>query len=101
MRIPDEPRLPTDVPALVRQLTDLHRQVSTQLNLLSEGFIQAATNADTAAPTTGDHYAGDQVRNSAPSELGAVSSKYVILGWVCVASGTPGTWLECRVLTGN
>jgi hypothetical protein len=24
-----------------------------------------------------------------------------VLGWVCIAAGTPGTWLQARSLTGN
>lgn len=95
--------LPTDVPGLVRQLTDLHRQITTQLNQLSEGQITAVTNADTAAPTgtAVEYQVGDFVRNSAPAELGAPGAKYVILGWVNTVAGAPGTFLQCRVLTGN
>lgn len=39
----------------------------------------------TAPPTTGTWNVGDIVRNLNPSAGG-------YLGWVCVASGTPGTW---------
>ena len=38
-----------------------------------------------AAPTTGAWLRGDVVLNSAPSAAGTP-------GWVCTASGTPGTW---------
>lgn len=38
-----------------------------------------------AAPTTGTYAAGSIVYNSSPSAGGTV-------GWVCVTSGTPGTW---------
>lgn len=55
----------------------------------------------TAAPTSGHWAAGQRVRNSAPSEAGSAGSKYVILEWVCVTAGEPGTWLEVRALTGN
>jgi hypothetical protein len=75
--------------------------IETAYNLLAEDKIVAHYRAYTAAPTTGDWAQGDFVRNSAPSELGSASSKYVILGWICTVSGTPGTWLQCRVLTGN
>ena len=44
------------------------------------GFPSAA-----AAPTTGAHVRGEIVLNSAPSASGTI-------GWVCTASGTPGTW---------
>jgi hypothetical protein len=41
------------------------------------------------------------VRNNAPAELGVALSKYVVFGWICTSGGTPGTWLQCRFLTGN
>jgi hypothetical protein len=101
MRLSD-PRLPyTDsVPELKRQLAALFRDLHAQVNGVSEGAIHAATNATTAAPTTGTYQRGDFIRNSSPSESGAPGSKYVILGWSCVTAGTPGTWVECRCLTG-
>jgi hypothetical protein len=75
--------------------------IETSYNLLAEEKIVAHYRAYTAAPTTGDWAQGDFVRHSAPTEAGGAGSKYVILGYVCIASGTPGTWRECRVLTGN
>ena len=77
------------------------KEIAKQLNGISEGAAAAVTNATTAAPTTGTYAAGDFVKNSAPSELGGGGSKYVIAGWICTVSGTPGTWLQCRFLTGN
>ena len=99
MRLPIDPRLTDN--NLLFQLTTLMRDIAIQVNATSEGRVQGATNATTAAPTTGTYQLGDFVRNSAPSEAGAVSSKYVIFGWVCTAAGTPGTWKECRFLTGG
>jgi hypothetical protein len=58
-------------------------------------------NAAASVPTTGVFARGDFVRNSAPVEAGAVSSKYVLLGWMCTVSGAPGTFVQCRALTGN
>lgn len=55
----------------------------------------------TAAPTTGTWKRGTFVRNTEPAEAGSGGSKYIITGWICTASGTPGTWLQARVLTGN
>ena len=72
-----------------------------QVNLVSEGKMAGTYNAQTAAPTSGNHALGDYIRNSNPSEAGGGGSKYVVLGWVCVLGGEPGTWLPCRVLTGN
>ena len=96
-RLNNTPRVGVTDPILQREL----REHAIQVNNLTEGRITAVHNASTAAPVDGPNKQGDYVRNSEPVELGSASSKYVILGWVCVASGTPGTWLQCRVLTGN
>ena len=96
-RLNTTPRVGVNDPVLQREL----REHATQVNNLTEGRIAAVTNATTAAPTSGPNQQGDFVRNSAPTELGSASSKYVIFGWVCVVSGTPGTWVEFRGLTGN
>jgi hypothetical protein len=95
MRI-GEPTISGD-PSLVSYL----RKIAVQLNLVSEGAVQGATNAYTAAPTTGTYQRGDFIKNSAPSEAGGAGSKYVITGWICTVAGTPGTWLQVRTLTGN
>jgi len=85
------------------QFMTLMREAEAQVNALAEGLVAASYTAHTAAPTgTAQAYAqGDFVRNSEPTEAGTAGSKYVVLGFVCVASGTPGTWVECRSLTGN
>lgn len=83
-----------------RELDDLASNHARWLSLLTTGRI-AAHPRFTAAPTGGTWTQGDFVRNAAPTELGAGGSKYVILGWSCIASGTPGTWVQCRCLTGN
>lgn len=103
MRLPQEPRLPlkaTDS-TFAAAIKDLLRSICLRVNALSDGRISAIDNKATAAPTTGTWAQGDQVRNSAPTELGAVGSRYVIEGWVCVSGGTPGTWVQKRFLTGN
>lgn len=96
MRVSTQPKGARD-PGLKQELVD-H---AILLNLLTDGRLAGTNNATTAAPTSGTHAQGDVVRNSAPTELGTAGSKYVVLGWVCVAGGTPGTWLQMRVLTGN
>lgn len=88
-------------PRLLRSLYELLRAAAMKVNDLADGRISAKDGAMTAAPTGGEWTHGDFVTNSAPSELGSAGSKYVILGWVCVASGSPGTWRECRALTGG
>lgn len=70
---------------LVRALTQCLRDVINQLNGLTDGQIAAVTTAQAAAPTTGPHAEGDFIRNSKPTAGG-------VFGWVCVASGEPGTW---------
>lgn len=86
---------------LVQSLSAWIRDAGGKLNALAEGRISAKEGTATAAPTGGEFTVGDFVTNSAPAELGAGGSKYVILGWVCVTSGSPGTWKECRALTGG
>ena len=101
MRLQDNPYLPSDLPGLRRQLDNLYRQISTQLNQLSEGGINAVTNAATSPPASGIWTRGDFIRNAEPTEAGSNGARYVLVGWVCVASGEPGTWRQCRYLTGN
>jgi hypothetical protein len=102
MRLPSDPRYPqVNTPNFLTQLTNLYRDTAKQLNLLTEGKIVAVTNAGTAAPTAGTYQQGDKVWHSAPVEAGSASSKYIIIGYICIAAGTPGTWREMRVLTGN
>lgn len=107
MKIPQNLGLPAAKEGLDYQqqvaakLTREWSNLALQVNAASEGLIQGATNAHTAPPTTGDHKQGDFQRNSTPTELGSVGSKYVVFGWICTASGTPGTWKECRCLTGG
>ncbi len=106
MRPANDPALPqfpvTDYErSLNLRLKDIFRNVIQRLNALSDGQLGAIDNAATAAPITGTYARGDFIRNSAPTELGATASKYVIYGWVCSVGGTPGTFLQCRFLTGN
>jgi hypothetical protein len=97
MKLNTTPRVGTSDPVLQREL----REHATQVNLISEGRIAGFYTALAAVPTSGSWMQGDFVMNSAPSELGTAGSKYVIEGWTCVVSGTPGTWVQRRFLTGN
>ena len=83
-----------------RKLTDLFRATNVQVNQLTEGTVSAVHSAATAAPTAGNYAVGDFVRNSAPAEAGTAGSKYVVMGWLCTVGGTPGTFVQCRALTG-
>lgn len=106
MRI-QRPQLPEPDPndkfagTLVFKTKQILTSIIEQLNGLSDGLVSASTTANTAAPTTGAHQEGDFIRNSAPTVAGAAGSQYVVIGWICVAAGTPGTWMPCRCLTGT
>jgi len=78
--------LPADQAQLVVKLTDLLLEISAQVNQLTEGQVTAVQNAQTVVPTTGTYKAGDFIRNSTPTNAAP------ILGWLCVITGTPGTW---------
>ena len=51
--------------------------------------------------TGGTWSVGDRVIHATPAELGTSPNKYVLTGWLCVAAGSPGTWIEQRVFTGT
>jgi hypothetical protein len=64
--------------------------------LLAARFVDG-----TAAPIALAWNKGDFVRNISPSVLGSAGSQYILFGWVCTVAGTPGTWVEQRMLTGT
>ena len=101
MRVDENPLLPQDPANFNATLADILRSHATKLNQMADGRLVAIDNALPTAPTTGQWARGDFVRNSLPSELGAPGAKYVIEGWICVAGGTPGTFVAKRFLTGN
>lgn len=87
----------------LRQLVYLLRDTNTQVNQITEGTLSGFHNAYTSPPvgTTQQYKQGDRILNSAPSVLGSAGSQYVVTGWICVASGAPGTWVQMRTLTGT
>lgn len=95
MKVSTQPKGASD-PALKQELV----QHATLLNLLTDGRLAGKNNAVASVPTSGAYARGDFVPNSAPSELGAPGSKYVVIGWLCTVGGTPGTLVPCRCLTG-
>ena len=102
MRLNDNLQIPVGTPTpLARFLYDQLQAIVRKVNALSDGKFYAVDAVGTAAPSTGTYAQGDFVRNSNPTELGSAASKYVIFGWVCTVSGTPGTFLEVRTFTGN
>ena len=97
----DNLRLGNDLPSLLRALAQVLPAFAKQVNAVSEGRLSGSYNALTSSPTTGKYQAGDYIRNSAPSVLGTAGAQYVLKGWICVASGEPGTWVEDRGVTGT
>jgi hypothetical protein len=79
-------------------LQEIVRQLETQENQHAEGKIKARHGAMTAAPSAGIWEKGDFVWNSNPSLVSSDIADYVIYGWICTASGEPGTWKQARVL---
>jgi len=102
-RLADDPRLPAtgSQADLVRALSALLREYAEQINRTTDGRIDAFYSAMTGPPTAGSAQRGDFVRNSAPSVMGPPGSQFVVHGWQCVASGSPGAWVACRFLTGT
>lgn len=98
--ISPDPRLP--IPEgiaqgrLVTRLYDVLRGIANAVNGSYMWDSQGTT-----APTTGTWTQGQMVKNTAPSESGSAGSKKVIIGWVCISSGSPGTWVPMMCLTGN
>lgn len=80
---------------LVKLFADINKAVSALQSL--PGAVSAS-----AVPSTGTHKAKEFVWNTnLDIEYGAIGSRYILAGWVCISGGTPGTWRECRFLTGN
>lgn len=99
--VPNEPDDSYDQRMRFRVERELQDIKSKNKNVF-ENRLSAYSSAVAAPTGTANKYAqGDIVRNSAPVEAGAGGSKYVVFGFLCVASGTPGTWVQMRVLTGN
>ena len=97
----DNYRFGSDLPSMAKALTQILPAIATQVNAVSEGRVTGSHNALQAAPTTGLWMQGDFVRNLKPVVLGAAGSQYIVTGWICTASGQPGTWVQCRSLTGS
>lgn len=101
-KLNENAQVPFGVEAGLRRfLYDQIQGIARKVNGLSSGTFAAVDGVGTSAPTTGTWALGDFIRNSSPSEAGSASSKYVVLGWICVTAGTPGTWVQVRTLTGN
>lgn len=97
-QIQSSPRLPLDnsIASLKTRLFEIIRDIASKHNA---GYFWETSG--TSAPTTGTWAQGDKCKNTDPVEAGSTGSKYVVIGWICSVSGTPGTWLAMRSLTGN
>lgn len=95
---------PASVALLARAVVDWLKLAQQQINRISAGSINGSTTAATSPPAAGSvtiYATGDYIRNSAPSVLGSSGSQYVVKGWICIAGGKPGTWVQDRSLTGT
>lgn len=106
MKLKETPLLPASPESkydtdLQRALMPLLRDTAIKVNQMAAGLFVGLDDAAAAAPTAGRWQQGDTVRNKNPTELGAPGARYVLVGWICVAGGSPGTWREMRVLTGT
>src|SRR3990167_10977945 len=99
LQVPDK----YDKPTLARVI----QAICYQVNLLSEGSITARYQAQASVPSSSAvaYVQGDMVWDSNPtvraSVAPGVASNYVRLGWLSVAPGKPGTFVEVRTLTGT
>lgn len=106
MKLEENPQLPKDPDSrysgdLNFVLARLFRNIAQKVNALADGRIAGNDFTAASIPTTGMFRQGDFIKNSAPVEAGTAGSKYVLIGWVCTVSGSPGTLLPVRTLTGN
>lgn len=106
MRLEEDPVLPLGTDSkysidLNYSLSRIFRNIARKVNQIADGRIAGSDFTAATVPTTGMFKQGDFIRNSAPVEAGTAGSKFVLLGWICTVSGSPGTLLPVRTLTGN
>jgi hypothetical protein len=106
MRLEENPLLPRDpnlpyAEQLNFVLARVFRNIAQKVNAIGDGRLAGSDLVASSIPTTGTYRQGDFIKNSAPVEAGVAASKYVVVGWICTVSGSPGTLLQCRYLTGN
>ena len=87
MKQNEQPRIPGAAPALVDEI----RRHAAHLNALANGSVNGSETF-TGPPTAGTFATGDFRRNGSPT----VAAGAVVLGWLCVAGGTPGTWVQTK-----
>lgn len=72
---------------------DIVSHIERQVNDVSEGRGSAYHGRASSAPTTGEWVRGDMIKNSLPSPSGFAF-------FICVESGSPGTWKGCCPIEG-
>ena len=84
-------------------VADIIRAIGTHVDGLVDGSIAYRDNAVSVAPTSSvvPPAAGDLLWKLNPTVQGTVGAQYVTYAFMCVADGTPGTWVELRGLTGT
>lgn len=105
MKLDPQPNIPADAEGMRRRLSDLIKRTNEKVNALIEGRASALYAAQSSYPTTGTWAVGDYIHNSAPTEAGSASSKYIVYGWKRLTNGSSNVlntdWFQDRRLTGN
>lgn len=69
-----------------------------------QSYRQTATGKifrGTAIPTSGTWALGDFIDNNSKTLQGTAPNRYILLGYSCTVAGSPGSWVECRAITGS
>lgn len=88
-----------------QSLAEIIRAICYQVNLESEGKIQARYQSQVSIPASVAANVGDVVWNSNPTVTngtvtGALVGNYIVEKWICTVSDPlNATWKEVRVLT--
>jgi hypothetical protein len=78
---------------------------SSQAGRVASNHGYAETYYQDQMPTSGSWNRGDVVHVVSPAETGARGSKYILVGWIRMTTGSSNVlnkdWMEMRTLTGN
>jgi hypothetical protein len=90
-----------NVKILQRRLQSRYMNTQYLCSLDGQVMVDFGTQSPTLDSPVISWNRGSERINTVPTELGTTGSKYVLRGWKCISTGTPGTWVEMRTLTGN